>query len=327
MSRLFAHHETVLAMVILMIVFIVAAINPNFFSLVNLLFLLKNMMVTLLFATGFFLILVIGGLDVSFAAVGVVAMYCALKITTAVDMDMGFIPVFLGATAIGALLGALNGILVTALKAPSLIVTLGTMSFYRGFLLFFVGTEYLRNLPKGVVEFSRSNLFKITASNGAAVGFHTSFIFVALIIFAVALLLRHTVIGRQAFAVGADAEAAARAGFRVRRIEICLYTIAGALAGIGGLLSATYIKVANPFSIIGTELDVIAAVVIGGAAITGGRGSVLGTVLGVVLIAVLRNSLTLLAIPSQWHQLSIGLVILVAIILAATRARANRSIP
>lgn len=319
MKRYLLSHESILAMVIIALIAIVGILNPNFFSLINLLFLLKNSMVTLLFATGFFLILVIGGLDVSFAAVGVVSMYCALKIATGISMELGFVPVLIIAALIGALLGLINGLLVTRLKVSSLIVTLGTMSLYRGFLLFFVGTEYLRQLPEGVTDFARSNLFRITAANGAKVGFHSSFLLVAVIILLVALMLRYTVFGRQAFAVGADPEAAARAGFKVRRIEVVFYVIAGVLAGIAGLLSATYIRVANPFSIIGTELDVIAAVIIGGAAVTGGRGSVIGTVLGVGLIAILRNSLTLLSIPAHWHDLAVGLVILAAVVISAAK--------
>ncbi|PSM16792.1 ABC transporter permease [Nitratireductor sp. StC3] len=319
MKALLLRHETVLLAVIVLLVAIVGSLNPNFFSLINLLFLMKNSMVMLVLSLGFFLILVIGGLDISFAAVAVTAMYITLKVATGIDMEMGFVPILIGAAAIGAALGFLNGVLVSWLGVSSLIVTLGTMSLYRGFLLFFFGTEYLRKLPEGVIEFSRSNLFQVTAANGAKVGFHSSFLLVALIALAVGLLLRFTVVGRQAFAMGADRVAAARAGFRVGRIEIGFYALAGALAGIAGLLSASFIRVANPFSIIGMELDVIAAVVIGGAAITGGRGTVIGTVLGVALIAVLRNSLTLLSVPAYWHDLGVGMVILAAVVISSLR--------
>lgn len=227
MNRVLVRHETILALLLVVLIAVVGILNPNFFSFMNLLFLLKNSMVTLLFATGFLLILVIGGLDVSFAAVGVFSMYCALRIATGIDMEMGFLPVLMLAAGIGGSLGLLNGFLVTRLGVSSLIVTLGTMSLYRGALLFFVGTEYLRKLPAGVMEFSRSNIFRITAANGAKVGFHSSFLLVFLIIVTVGVFLRYSTVGRQAYAIGGDPEAAARAGFPVRRIEVGFYALAG----------------------------------------------------------------------------------------------------
>lgn len=322
MTRAFwGRHETILALIVLGLIVVVAAINPRFLSWVNMFFLLKNSAVMALFAIGFLLVLLIGGIDVSFAAVGVVAMYVALKLATAIDMAMPFLPILLMAAAIGTVLGMLNGFLVIRLKVSSLIVTLGTMSLFRGFLLFFVGTQYLRQLPSGVADFASSNLFTITAANGAKVGLHSSLLLVAVVALAVAALLRFTVFGRQTYAIGGDRTAAVRAGFPVARIEFLVFTLAGCLAGIAGLLSASFIRVANPFSIIGSELDVIAAVIIGGASIAGGRGTVGGALLGVLLIAVVRNSLTLLAVPAYWHDVVIGLLIIVAIAIPALKSR------
>ncbi len=311
--------EGVLALTILILVTLVSIINPAFFSFINLLFLFKNSVVTAIFAMGFLLILIIGGLDISFAAVGVVAMYVSLRIAIYFDMNMGYISIMMIAMFIGGFLGCINGFLVTRLQVSSLIVTLGTMSLYRGFLLFFIGTEYIRKLPQGVTDFSRSNIFKVTAANGAKVGFHSSLLLVLVIAILVAAILRYTILGRQAYAIGGDRESAFRAGISVRKIEWVFYIAAGILAGIAGLLSASFIRVANPFSIIGSELDVVVATIIGGASISGGKGSVLGTLLGVLLIAVLRNSLTLLHIPSYGHNLAVGFLILVAIAIPALK--------
>lgn len=321
-SRSFwGRHETILALIIIALALAVSFANPAFFSWVNLFFLLKNSVVTALFAIGFLLVLITGGIDVSFAAVGVVAMYVTLKIATSIDMGMGIVSIMLLAAAIGALLGMINGVLVTRLKVSSLIVTLGTMSLFRGFLLFFIGTAYIRKLPSGISDFAGSNLFKVTAANGAQVGLHSSVLLVLIVALTVAAGLRYTVLGRQAYAIGGDPEAARRAGFSVTKIQIVVFTLAGCLAGLAGLMSAAFIRVANPFSIIGTELDVIAAVVIGGASIAGGRGTVTGALLGVLLIAVVRNSLMLLAVPSHWHDVVVGALIIVAIAIPALKSQ------
>jgi simple sugar transport system permease protein len=325
-SRAFwGRHETILALIIIALVIVVALINPRFLSWMNTFFVLKNSAVIALFAIGFLLVLLVGGIDVSFAAVGVVSMYLALKCAIWIDMEMAFLPILLMAAGIGTAMGMINGFLVIRLKVPSLIVTLGTMSLFRGFLLFFVGTQYLRQLPKGVNDFASSNLFTITAANGAKVGLHSSLLIVAAIALAVAALLRFTVLGRQIYAIGSDPIAAVRAGFPVARIEFIVFTLAGCLAGVAGLLSASFIRVANPFSIIGTELDVIAAVIIGGASIAGGRGTVAGALLGVLLIAIVRNSLTLLAVPAYWHGVVIGALIIAAIAIPALKGRRRLS--
>ncbi len=326
LKNILSRQEGILALTILVFVIFVSIMNPNFLSFMNLFQLLKNSVIIATFSIGFLLILIIGGLDVSFAAVGVVAMYVSLKIATAIDMNMGYTSIMLIAMLIGGFLGSINGFLVTRLQVSSLIVTLGTMSLYRGFLLFFIGTEYIRKLPQGVTDFSRSNLFRITAANGAKVGFHSSLLLVLFIAIIVAFILRYTIFGRQAYAIGGDEEAALRAGISVKKITWLIYIAAGVLAGIAGLLSASFIRVANPFSIIGSELDIIAATVVGGASISGGKGTILGTLLGVLLIAVVRNSLTLLSIPSYGHDLVVGFLILIAIAIPALKDKYKPSV-
>ncbi|MGR5144801.1 ABC transporter permease [Photobacterium sp. DNB23_23_1] len=311
----FTAQEKLLIITISLLIVIISVINPMFLSPMNIIFLTKNSMVTMTFALAFLVVLVIGGFDISFAAIGVFSMYSSLKIAISLDMNMNFGLIALMSICIGTLLGLFNGVLVHRLKVNPLIVTLGTMSLYRGFLLFFIGADYVRQLPKGISDFSRDNLFFVTASNGAKVGFHTSFIIVALIATVIALVLRFTIVGRQAYAMGGDRLSAKRAGFPIKRIEIIVYMLVGALSGYAGIMSAGFIRAADPFTLIGTELDVIAAVIIGGASIIGGKGTVLGTVLGVMMIAIVRNSLTLLSIPSYSHDMFIGGLIILAISL------------
>ena len=142
---------------------------------------------------------------------------------------------------------------------------------------------------------------------------------------ALALLLRGTVLGRSVYAIGGDIESARRIGVRLGRTHTFVYLCAGLLAGIGGLLHVVLSRQANPYDLVGSELDVIAAVVIGGASIFGGRGSVLGTVLGVVLIAVIDNSLVQLGVPSAWQRLAVGLLVLGGVTLQVLGRRRHRS--
>ena len=317
-------------LVLIALVFLVVAvglINPAFFTLFNVFSLLKNSTVIGLFAIGFFLVLVVGGLDVSFAAVGVVAMYGTVKLSLAFFPETPFVVLCVVAGLIGAGLGLINGLLVTQLRAPSLIVTLGTLSLFRGFLLFFVGTDTIRQVPQAMTDFARTNILSMTAENGARVGLHVSVAIFLSVLVIVFFFLRYTVLGRSLYAVGGNPVAARRMGIKVEAVEIFAYCAAGILAGFAGFLSAAMLRLANPQTLVGSELDVIAAAVLGGAAITGGKGSVIGVFLGVLLIVVTNNSLIVLGIPSTWQKVAIGALLLIAIGLPLLARRRSFSGP
>lgn len=324
--RLSRRHEVIVALALVLAIIGVGIVNPAFFSLFNMFSVLKNSTVIGLFAIGFFLVLVVGGLDVSFAAIGVFAMYSTITLSTAFFPEVPFVVLSGIAILIGGGLGLINGLLVTKLNAPSLIVTLGTLSLYRGFLLFFIGTDTIRKVPQSVTEFARTNVFTLTASNGAQVGLHVSVLIFAVAALLVFVMLRMTTLGRSLYAVGGNRVAAYRVGIPVERVETIAYMAAGAFAGLAGLLSGAVLRLANPQTLVGSELDVIAAAVLGGAAITGGKGNVIGVCLGVLLIVVTNNSLILLGIPSHWQKVAIGLMLLVAIglpLLGRTRSAAG----
>lgn len=306
-------HETIVLAVLVGLVLVVGQINPAFYSFFNVFSLLKNSTVVGLFAIGFFLVLVVGGLDVSFAAIGVVSMYGTVKLSLAFFPDANVVVLCVVAALIGAGLGLINGFLVTRLRAPSLIVTLGTMSLFRGFLLFFVGTETIRNVPEAMSTFSAANILSMTAQNGARVGLHVSVVILLAVLAIVFFVLRYTVLGRSLYAVGGNPVAARRMGINVDAVEMFAYCAGGLLSGLAGFMAASMLRLANPQTLVGSELDVIAAVVIGGAAITGGKGSVLGVFLGVALIVVTNNSLILLGIPATWQKVATGALLLAAI--------------
>jgi simple sugar transport system permease protein len=327
MSQLLARHEIIIFLAVLLLVIVVGAVNPAFFSFFNMFSMLKNATVPGLFALGFFIVLVIGGLDVSFTAVGVVAMYSTVVLSKAFFPDVSIWLLFGVAALIGGLLGLINGLLVNWLKVSSLIITLGTMSLFRGFLLYFVGTDTIRQLPPAMVAFSRTNVLTMTAENGARVGLHASVAIFLVIAALVLFIMRYTTVGRSLYAIGGNRVAAARMGINVPRLECLAYALSGLLAGIAGLMSAAVIRLANPLTLVGSELDVIAAVVIGGAAITGGGGSVIGVLLGTLLIVVTDNSLIILGVSASWQKVAIGALLIIAIGLPLLVRRQRGSSP
>lgn len=315
-TRLLASPEAAIALVLAAVAAAIGAANPAFWEPANLFGLLRGNIVAGVMALGVLVVLVSGGIDVSFPAFAAAAMY----LTVLAMGDWGFggvLPPFLLAAAIGLAFGAVNAFFVHSLRMVPLIVTLGTGAVVRGFLLGFVGTSVVNvgQMPPDLVAFGRLNLVDWTAPDGSRVALPAAVLVYLGLALAVHALLSRTMAGRGLYALGGDAEAAKRVGFDVRALTYLAYGAAGALAGTAGLLHASLSWQASPREFIGLELDVLAAVVLGGASIFGGRGSVLGTVLGVFLLVLINNSLILLGVPTTWQRVAVG-----AVLIAATAA-------
>ncbi len=312
MQRLLQRQEFWLALLTLMLGLGIGWANPAFLSLANLFDLCKSSTVMGLFALGVLVVLISGGIDVSFAAIGAFSMYVTSKMLLALGFQGSVVVAFLPAGVIGVSLGLFNALFIAFFRLPTLIVTLGSASLFRGFLLAFVGTTIVNNLPEGMVRFSKATIWGSAVPGSTTVGLSSCFLLFLVAALLVGLLLQYTLLGRGIYAMGGNFVAAERAGFRIRRQQLFIYGFAGLLSGLAGLVHACMMRNANPFDLVGMELNVIAAVVLGGASITGGRGTVLGTVLGVFLIVMINNSLILLNIPSYWQKVVTGLVILVS---------------
>ena len=289
---------------------IIGAYNPTFLSLATAIDLLRNSLVTGIFALVVMMVLASGGIDVSFTAVGVFAMYSTVKLVLWTGISMPVAGLFALSGCIGAALGTLNGILIGVLGLPTLIATLGTLSLFRGMLLTFVGTTYISNVPRNVVIFARSNIVRIENSVGQFVSLPLSFLVLVGVTAVIGVLMNLTVFGRKIYAIGGSEEAARRIGIDVGWVKLQIYVIAGAIAGLAGMTHFTLARMANPFDLVGSELDVIAAVVLGGARITGGYGSVSGALLGAVVITMINTSLLSAGVPSYWQKVVIGLLLL-----------------
>jgi len=319
MKKLLKTHESYIAVILIVFSLTVGIINPNFFSIGNLFSLLKGTVVTGVFALGVLLVLISGEIDISFPAIGAVSMYITGIIFEAIGFSGPVVLAFLLSGGIGVLLGLINAAIISTFRLPTLIVSLGTLSAYSGFVLTFIDTRIINRLTDPMVDYSKLAFFRRTTESGQIAELYFSF-FVFLALAAVtAFILRYTIIGRGVYALGGDRQAAKRAGFSVKRIEYFIYCYVGLLAGLAGIIHSAHVRNANPFDLVGSELNVIAATVLGGAIIGGGRGTVHGTLLGVMLMTVINSSLILMGIPSYWQRFTTGFVLLVAVTVPQIR--------
>ena len=325
--RIVRTQEFGIAVSIVVVSIVITAINPNFLTVGNFFDLLRFITVQGLLALGVLIVLISGGVDVSFPAIANFSTYLVVTLLIAAGFQGSVVVVYLMAIPVGLLLGLVNGLFISYFRLPTLIVTLGTSSLYYGAMLFFIGSANLFNLPAGMIDFSKMALTSVTSPEVGTTALHPSILLLLAAAVAVWWLLRYTMIGRGIYAIGGNREVAERTGFDVHRIELFIYATAGVLAAIAGVTYAALYRNANPISLLGTELDVIAAVVLGGAAITGGSGTVIGTLLGVLLLTIIRSSLVLVGIPSDWQKFVVGIVLIIGVSIPAARnARARRRI-
>ncbi|HEV7951544.1 MAG TPA: ABC transporter permease [Glaciihabitans sp.] len=314
------NNEGVLALVLLALIVGMSIANPTFFTLNTGFSILRSAIVPVIFALGVLIVVITGGIDVSFAAVAIFAGYATVTFCLTMGFDPGLFGIFAIAIGIGSLLGLINGLVIARFSLPTLIVTLGTQGIFFGAMYTYVGATYYAELPGSMAALATTNLLDVTTSSGRAY-LHILVVPVLLLCVLVALALKRTMFGRSLYAMGGDIEAARRAGFQVKRTQVWVYVLVGALASIAGVVHIVLSRSANPRDLVGGELDIIAAVVLGGASIFGGRGSVIGTVLGVILVQVIKNSLLLVGVPSAWLRTAVGLLLVIGVGVQAIAAR------
>lgn len=311
----------------MIIIYIIAALsvvigmrNQNFVSVATIITLARAILVTMVFAICEMVVIVSGGIDVSFPAVGCAALFIPIKLMVDNQIDNVWFAFGL-AILIGLVFGALNATLVAVVKLPPLIATLGVSSLINGGMLAFFGSKEISNLPSTVDAISQKFLFTYVAPTGAKFSLTVLFIIPVVLCIVVAWMLKYTMLGRGIYAIGGDQNAARIAGFNVTRIKYFVYMFAGAVTGIGAMAYCILCRTANPKNLMGSEMMVIAAVVVGGTRITGGHGKVLGTVLGVILIGLIQNNLFMAGVPTYWQNFVVGLVIVLGTSITSLKAK------
>lgn len=306
-----------LAVGIAALVVILSVLRPNFLSLQNGLDLLSSYAFTGMLMSGLLVVLIAGGIDISFAAVASVAQFVALSVANA--YDVGWIEVTAIAGGIGLALGLVNGILVSTLGIASIIVTIATQSVIYGILLTVTKGQDIFTLP---AWFTAGVSLPIhTDADGTEYAINLQIIALVAAFVVAWFLLYRTTFGRQVYALGGNPEAARRIGFNVFRLNLLVYAYMGLVAGLAAVVQAQYTQSVSPTALVGRELDVVAAAVLGGASLDGGIGTVTGALLGLALIAVMQNGLALLGVSSYWSPFFTGLVIVAAVASMAGRTR------
>jgi simple sugar transport system permease protein len=311
-TKLFLRHESMLAIIMIIFGLVVNTINPIFLTAENIFDILKTSSITGMMALGVMVVMISGGIDISFTAIATVSMQITVRSLMALDKGNIFIA-FLLAGIIGSLLGCINGFLVYRFKLPTLIVTLGTSSIFHGLLLSILRIPHLYSVPTYYFEFSKLILLSWINQEGFRFGLSSLTAMLFAVSFVVWFVLRHTMLGRGIFALGGNIEAAKRAGFNIMLIHFFIYSFIGFTAGLASIEYVALFRHVHPFNMMNMMMNVIAAVVLGGTSITGGSGSVIGTLLGVWMLYMITNSLILMGIPSEWEPVVIGIIIILSI--------------
>ena len=294
--------ELVLLGVLVAIMLVMAQLSPFFFTLGNLLDTSRYFVEIGLIALGMTLIIITAGIDLSVGA-GLALVSVAVGFSFAAGLPLPLALVLGLLTGLGA--GLFNGLFITRLDLHPLVVTLGTFALFRGLAYGLSDADAVSSYPAWFAYFGQAYLGPIPGQ---------------LILFVVAVIvawivLSRTSFGRYVYAIGSNEEAARFSGVPVRRVKLVLYTGIGVLVALAAIIYTSRVSTARADSGLGLELDVIAAVVLGGASIYGGVGTIAGSVLGVLIIATLRNGLVLAGVPSTWQLFLLGILVISAVFL------------
>ncbi len=305
--------ERWLIVVILIMGVFLSLTTSTFLTLSNLFDLVNASSVNIIFGVGLLVVLIAGGIDISFAVAASVVQY--LTVLTLGDMGGGNWALgFILAGFFGTALGCFNAFWIYQFRIVSIVVTIATYNLFFGLLMFFSGGSSLYDLPDWLTT-SIPVVSMDTSSGHAEIS-----ILAAVMVVCVAatwLLLKLTSTGRQLYAMGDNIEGARRVGVSLGAMHYLAFGWLGLMAGMGGLMQAHYAQEVVPTALYGRELDVLAAVVLGGARLGGGRGSILGVILGIILVAMTQNGLNLLDISPYAFKMIIGVIILLAITLSS----------
>jgi len=283
--------------------------SPTFFTAGNFASLMNNNAVNVIWAVGLLVVLIAGGIDISFAVAASVAQYLTALALHAVGGGNWIVGV-LFAAVFGVAIGCVNAGLIAGFRIISIVVTIATFNALFGLLMFMTSGKSIYDLP----DWWTDRVAVVPLGSGGALTLPVAAMVAAMA--ATWFLISRTTTGRQLYAFGDNPEGARRAGVATVKMQFIAYGWMGLMAGVGGLVQVNLAQEVVPNALIGRELDVLAAVVLGGARLGGGRGSVLGCFLGVMLVAVVQNGLNLLGVSPYAFKMVIGLTILAAISLS-----------
>lgn len=277
-------------------------LTPHFLTVSNLLNVAQQTSINAIIAVGLTFVIISGGIDLS---VGSLVAFSGVVLASLLQQSVPLPIALAGGLAVGLLCGLANGVLITYGKLPPFIATLGMMSVARGGALLFTDGRPISGFSESFRQFATAEILRIPVP-----------VILMVAVYAVAhFVLRRTKFGRYVYAIGGNEEAALLSGVRVRLYKTMVYGVGGLLSGLAAVVLTARLNSAQPIAGINYELDAIAATVIGGTSLMGGQGSVIGTLIGALIMGVLRNGLNLLGVSSFIQQVVIGAVIIVAVLM------------
>ncbi|MEJ9230070.1 ABC transporter permease [Peribacillus butanolivorans] len=291
-----------LALILLFIV--ITVLNPSFMEPNNILNLLRQTSINALIAFGMTFIILTGGIDLSVGSI--LALSSALMAGMMVSGLDPILAILVG-VLLGTLMGVINGILVSKGKMAPFIVTLATMTIFRGLTLVYTD-------GKPITGIGDSELFQMLG-RGYFLGLPVPAVVMIIAFFILWFLLHKTSFGRKTYAIGGNEKASRISGIKVDRVKVAIYGLAGTMAAIAGAILTSRLNSAQPTAGQSYEMDAIAAVVLGGTSLSGGKGRLFGTLVGVLIIGTLNNGMNLLGVSSFYQQVVKGAVILIAVLL------------
>ena len=308
--------QSIIALAVMCIV--LSFLSDRFLTTENAWNVMRQISVNMIISVGMTLVILTGGIDLSvgsilaFAGAVTAGMLKFGAEFTDLNVYIGFtlLGALIGGTLVGAFLGWFNGLTITKFKVPPFVATLAMLTIARGLTMLWTGGFPITGLGDNMAFIG----------TGWFLGIPMPVWISAIVVLAAVVLTNRTMLGRHIYAIGGNEIAAELSGLKIKKIKMIVYSIAGALAGIGGIIVTSRLDSAQPNAGFGFELDSIAAVVIGGTSLSGGKGTIMGTVQGALIIGILNNGLVLLNVSPFWQQVIKGFVILLAVVIEKINA-------
>jgi simple sugar transport system permease protein len=322
-KSIFKTYEFFLVLLLLAITITIGLINPAFFSIGTLFDIIRIQTIYILLAFGLLPVVILGGVDISFVAIAAVSTYSVHVLLKNLGYDGGIWLYYILVIAISLGIGLLIGWLISNFKLGIFDLSLGMNTMLYGFVLFFVGSLGRFDMTTGLVGWNQRWLVTVKSVVGQS-GLHESFLSIIAGGIALHLFLRYTTLGRAIYAMGSDKSVAIRTGFNIKKVYFTVFPIMAVMAGIAGLTQSALSAVFTPVLLMGKNMQVLAGVIMGGASIRGGKGSVFGTFLGVLLVGVISQALVYLKIPTAWMDAFVGVTFICFAIYQTLESRANK---
>ncbi len=322
-KSIFKTYEFFLFLLLVVIVVGIGLVNPAFFSIGTLFDVIRIQTIYIIMAFGLLPVIILGGVDISFVAMAAIATFPVHMILLGLGYEGGIWIYFVIGTAIGALVGLFSGWMISKFKLGIFDLSLGMNSLLYGFVLFFVGSTYNFDMPAKMVGWNARWIIKVQSTLGTS-GLHVSFIGIVLVGVAMHLFLQYTTLGRAIYAMGSNKSVAIRTGFNTKLVYMTVFPIMGALAAIAGVIDSGLQANFRPVIFLGKNMIVLAAVIMGGASIRGGKGTALGTFLGVLLVGIINQALVYLNIPTAWMDAFVGVTFIIFAMYQTLENRAGR---